>query len=72
MSHQISAVQYPVTEWLYLSGKSYNDPFNDIKLDVILTHSDGQSWRVPAYWAGGNEWCVRFAPPRRVTIQESF
>lgn len=69
MSHQISASQYQLTEWRYLSKKSYADPFNDIELDVILTDSDGQSWCVPAYWAGGNEWRVRFAPPRPGTYQ---
>lgn len=69
MSHQISASQYQLTEWRYLSKKSYADPFNDIELDAILAHADGQPWRIPAYWAGGNEWRVRFAPPRPGTYQ---
>lgn len=65
MLNQILSTQCQPTEWLYLSTKSYNDPFNDIELDVILTHADGLSWRVPAYWAGGNEWRIRFAAPRQ-------
>ena len=72
MKHQIFATQYQITEWLYRTTKSYSDSFNDIDVFIILTPSDGQSWRFPAYLAGRNEWCVRFAPPRRVTIQESF
>jgi len=69
MPHQISATQYQITEWFYHTAKSYNDPFNDIELDIILTHSDGQSWRIPAYCAGGNEWRVRFAPPKPGTYK---
>lgn len=69
MPHYISATQHQLTEWLYLSAKSYTDPFNDIELVVILTHSNGQSWRVPAYWAGGNEWRVRFAPHKPGTYK---
>ncbi|NLD41956.1 MAG: DUF4038 domain-containing protein, partial [Chloroflexi bacterium] len=50
------------TEWGYYSGKAYVDPFNEIELDVVFTDPAGQAWRVPAYWAGDNEWRVRFAP----------
>ncbi len=57
------ATQYEAQEWDYFSGKVYLDPFNQIELDVILSHESGKSWRVPAYWAGGQEWRVHFAPP---------
>ena len=63
MPNQLNATQYEALEWGYTSGKSYPDPFNDLELDVILSHADGKTWRVPAFWAGGNEWRVRFAPP---------
>ena len=52
-----------VTEWGYYSGRAYPDPFNEVELDVVFTHSTGKSWKVPAYWAGGQEWRIRFAPP---------
>jgi hypothetical protein len=68
MPKQIFAVQYEVSEWGYVSGKAYADPFNNVELDVVLTSSKGQ-WRVPTYWAGGNEWRVRFAPPEAGTYQ---
>ena len=68
MPKQIFAVQYEVSEWGYVSGKAYADPFNNVELDVVLTGSKGQ-WRVPTYWAGGNEWRVRFAPPEAGTYQ---
>ncbi len=60
---QLFATQYEPLEWGYQTGPSYTDPFNTLELDVLLTHASGQTWRVPAYWAGGSEWRVRFAPP---------
>ncbi len=55
--------QYQVVEWGYTSQRNYQDPFNQVDLDVVFTNDSGQQWRVPAFWAGGNEWRVRFAPP---------
>lgn len=43
------------------SRQPYADPFS-IQLDVIFSN-DQQSWRVPAFWRGGNKWGVRFTPP---------
>ncbi|MES2308457.1 MAG: DUF4038 domain-containing protein [Verrucomicrobiota bacterium] len=63
MNPLIVATAKQVTEWSYTSGKPYKDPFNEVELDVVFTHSSGKSWRVPTYWAGGLEWRVRFAPP---------
>ena len=62
------AVQNQAAEWSYVSARSYADPFNEVELDVVFTGRDG-SWRVPAFWAGGNEWRVRFAPPQPGTYQ---
>jgi hypothetical protein len=59
----LSAIQYETTEWGYTSGKAYSDPFNMLELDVNFKHEAGQTWRVPAFWSGGYEWRVRFAPP---------
>lgn len=64
MPNHLQATQYEALEWSYTSGKAYADPFNDLELDVVLTHDDGETWHVPAYWAGGQTWTVRFAPPR--------
>ena len=61
---KITALVGQPIEWHYVSGEKYPDPFNDIELDVLVSNSDGESWRVPAYWAGGNEWRVRFAAPK--------
>ena len=51
------------SEFEFTSSKTYADPFNEIELDVIFTGPGNKVYRVPAFWAGGNEWRVRFAPP---------
>src|SRR5690242_3286803 len=55
--------QHCPAEWSYRSGKRYADPFNDVELGVIFQTSSGTEFRVPAFWAGGATWRVRFAPP---------
>ncbi len=37
------------------------DPFNTVALDVIFSEPDGTHRRVPAFWAGGQAWKVRYA-----------
>ena len=44
------------------AGCSYTDIFNDIEVDVVFS-GDGREWQVPAFWAGGNVFRVRFAAP---------
>ena len=63
MSNQLFGTQHEVSEWSYRSAQTYADPFNEVELDGLITGPDGQTWRVPAYWAGGSEWRLRFAPP---------
>jgi hypothetical protein len=48
-------------EWSYISGKQYTDPFNQIDLDVVVVTPSGSEERVPAFWAGGSTWRVRYA-----------
>jgi Protein of unknown function (DUF4038)/Domain of unknown function (DUF5060) len=49
------------TEWSYTSGKQYSDPFNQVDLDAIVTFPSGREERVPAFWAGGSTWRLRYA-----------
>ena len=53
---------YQTTEYTFTSSEDHADPFNEIELDVIYTWDD-LTWRVPAFWAGGRTWKVRFAAP---------
>jgi len=49
-----------VTEWAYTSGRTYADPFNEVSLDVRITDPRGDVRIVPAFWAGGHTWRVRY------------
>jgi hypothetical protein len=53
-----------VYERQFTSHKSYADPFHDITLDVKFSGPGGSHWLVPAFWAGGQSWKVRFAASR--------
>ena len=63
MALQLFGRQHEVSEWAYATRAPYADPFNEVELDAVISGPAGQTWRVPAYWAGGSEWRVRFAPP---------
>src|SRR5438874_1728389 len=52
-----------VTEITFTSSKPYADPFNEVDLDVLFTTPTGAEARVPAFWAGGQTWRVRYASP---------
>ena len=45
------------------AGSDHNDPFNTITVDVVFTTPNNKTLRVPAFWAGGNKWKVRYASP---------
>ncbi len=64
MPNMIQAQTQQVIEWEYLSDKIRRDPFSEIELDIVITHEDGESWVVPAFWGGDQKWRVRFAAPR--------
>ncbi len=57
------AIAGVATEWAYESGKQYTDPFNQTDVDAVITLPSGNEERVPAFWAGGSTWRVRYAPP---------
>lgn len=58
------ATQNCMLEWSYTSGKQYDDPFNEIELSVEITDPDNERAVLPAFWSGGQIWCVRFAPAK--------
>jgi len=43
------------------AGKTYPNPLMDVTLDAVVTRPDGKELRIPAFWAGGNRWCFRYA-----------
>ncbi|HVN03948.1 MAG TPA: DUF4038 domain-containing protein [Bryobacteraceae bacterium] len=50
-----------LTEWIFVSRKPYQDPFNEIEVDAVVRDPQGREQRVPGFWAGGQEWRVRSA-----------
>jgi hypothetical protein len=55
------AMARETTEWIFTSAKPYKDPFNEVELDVIMRGPGGSEQRVPCFWAGGDEWRMRYA-----------
>ena len=53
-----------MAEVSFESTKNYADPFNEVTLDAVFTTPDGKTMRVPAFWAGGKQWRVRYASPQ--------
>lgn len=63
---QSSVATSPVNvaaELVFTARSVWADPFNQISLDVIFTDPTGIERRVPAFWAGGKTWKVRYASP---------
>jgi hypothetical protein len=50
-----------VMEVSLVSSKPYANPFMEVELDAVVTRPDGKQLRVPAFWAGGNDWKFRYA-----------
>lgn len=57
-----NAQQWDVFETSFETTRPYANPFVDLEVTVVFQHRD-QQWNVPAFWAGGGTWTVRFAPP---------
>jgi len=50
-----------MVELVFASAQAYDDPFNQVQLDALFTTPGGKTLRVPAFWAGGGTWKVRYA-----------
>ncbi len=58
----LEAQSWVMKEVTFESDKTYADPFNDVSVDLIL-FGNGRSYKIPAFWDGGNVWKARFACP---------
>jgi hypothetical protein len=54
--------RWEVFETSFETTRQYANPFVEIEVDVVFKQGEKQ-WIVPAFWAGGGKWTVRFAPP---------
>ncbi len=50
-----------MAELTFESAKVYADPFNEAQLDVVFVDPSKREFRVPAFWAGGKTWRVRYS-----------
>ena len=55
-AHQNKAVEIRLR-----STTAYANPFKDVALDVAFTAPSGKVVVAPAFWAGEDRWCVRYA-----------
>lgn len=56
-----------LVEITFRAAASYSDPFNEVELDAVFTDPSGKQLKVPAFWAGGNVWKVRYSSPLQGT-----
>lgn len=47
----------------FRSARPYKDPFNEVKLDAIITAPDGRQRVIPAFWSGNKTWKIRYSSP---------
>ncbi|MBP5662161.1 MAG: DUF4038 domain-containing protein, partial [Clostridia bacterium] len=57
-----TAKTWVAEEIVLLSSKTYNDPYRDVDVSLVLTKGS-TTLTVPGFWDGGNVWRVRFACP---------
>jgi len=50
-------------EIAFRAQEAHANPFLDVTLDVLFTDPAGTQKTVPAFWAGGDQWKVRYASP---------
>src|SRR5271168_4125896 len=64
MGQAIEATMYCPVEWTFTSTKSYDNPFSDLDLDVMVRDPDGIELRILAFWSGSRTWRVRYSPAK--------
>ncbi|MBO7376019.1 MAG: DUF4038 domain-containing protein, partial [Clostridia bacterium] len=58
-----SAETWRACEISFVSDKEYEDPVYTVDTDVLFRNkSTGKVMKIPAFWDGGLDWKVRFAP----------
>ena len=59
-----SIQQNQIVEWSFTSSKAYKDIFNEVELSARFIFENDEEQLVPAFWAGGKNWRVRFSSPK--------
>ena len=66
-----TAQQWQVFETSCESAIEYSKPFVDVEVNGVFVSKD-KKWVVPAFWAGGKAWKVRFAAPEQGRYKYHF
>jgi hypothetical protein len=45
------------------ASREYRNPFREVTLDALFETPQGRTLKVPAFWAGGRTWKIRYASP---------
>ena len=53
---------WDVVEASFKSTRDYTNAFKEVEVNCVFSQGE-KRWIVPAFWAGGKKWTVRFAPP---------
>ncbi|MGI9427182.1 MAG: DUF4038 domain-containing protein, partial [Bythopirellula sp.] len=61
-SHSVAA--NTTIELKFESSLRLTDPWGEMELDVVFKDPVGREFRVPAFWAGGQAWHVRYSSAR--------
>ncbi len=59
----VAAQANVMVEIAFRASQDYRDAFHDVALDVVFETPRGRTLKVPAFWAGGRVWKVRYASP---------
>ncbi len=52
-----------MVEVAFTASQDYRDAFHEVTLDALFEAPQGRTLKVPAFWAGGRTWKVRYASP---------
>ena len=56
-----TTARYRIAEWSFRSVAEYDNPWREVDLAFVFTTPAGRELRVPAFWAGGRRWRVRYS-----------
>jgi hypothetical protein len=52
-----------MVEITFTASQDYRDAFHEVTLDALFETPQGRTLKVPAFWAGGRAWKIRYASP---------
>lgn len=61
------AMVWTPTEITLTSTKKYDNPYKDVSIDAVFTHTDGTQISLPGFWKEGDTFAVRFSPTKTGT-----